>query len=219
MVQNKSNADLQALNSALQSKSYVSGYTPTKADVDNFQQIASQPGADLPHLLRWYKHIASFTAPERQKWTGTDGGASSSGGAQASASAAADDDEEIDLFADSDEEEDEEKERIKSERLKAYADKKSKKPALVAKSNIILDVKPWDDETDMAALEKNVRGISQDGLIWGPSKILPVAYGIQKLQISCVVEDDKVGTDFLEEQITGFEDFVQSVDVVAFNKI
>uniref|UniRef100_A0A3P8WU09 Translation elongation factor EF1B beta/delta subunit guanine nucleotide exchange domain-containing protein n=1 Tax=Cynoglossus semilaevis TaxID=244447 RepID=A0A3P8WU09_CYNSE len=40
-----------------------------------------------------------------------------------------------------------------------------------------------------------------------------------KLQITCVVEDDKVGTDLLEEEITKFEDFVQSVDVAAFNKI
>ena len=37
--------------------------------------------------------------------------------------------------------------------------------------------------------------------------------------ISCVVEDDKIGTDFLEESITAFEDYVQSVDVAAFNKI
>ena len=48
---------------------------------------------------------------------------------------------------------------------------------------------------------------------------MPVAYGIKKLQISCVVEDDKIGTDWLEEQLTGFEDYVQSVDIVAFNKI
>lgn len=36
-----------------------------------------------------------------------------------------------------------------------------------------------------------------------------MAYGVKKLQISCVVEDDKVGTDFLEEKITEFEDFVR----------
>jgi translation elongation factor EF-1beta len=49
--------------------------------------------------------------------------------------------------------------------------------------------------------------------------LVPVAFGIMKLQISCVIEDEKVGTDFLEESITAFEDHVQSVDVVAFNKI
>ena len=41
--------------------------------------------------------------------------------------------------------------------LQAYAEKKSKKPAVIAKSSILLDVKPWDDETDMGALEKCVR--------------------------------------------------------------
>lgn len=40
------------------------------------------------------------------------------------------------------------------------------------------------------------------------AKLVPVGYGIKKLQISCVVEDDKVGTDFLEEKITAFEDHV-----------
>ena len=77
------------------------------------------------------------------------------------------------------------------------------------------------------------------------AKLAPLAYGIFKLQISCVIEDEKIGTDFLEESITAFEDLVgdnwmaidlclffgdkllnilsflqvQSVDIVAFNKI
>ena len=54
---------------------------------------------------------------------------------------------------------------------------------------------------------------------WCVAKLVPVGYGIKKLQISCVVEDDKIGTDFLEEEITKNEDLVQSVDVAAFNKI
>ncbi|XP_030608219.1 eukaryotic translation elongation factor 1 delta a (guanine nucleotide exchange protein) isoform X2 [Archocentrus centrarchus] len=128
----------------------------------------------------------------------------------------AEDDDDIDLFGS---DEDEEAERIKQERLEAYAAKKAKKPALIAKSSILLDVKPWDDETDMAKLEECVRSVQMDGLLWGASKLVPVGYGIKKLQINCVVEDDKVGTDILEEEITKFEDYVQSVDVAAFNKI
>ena len=88
------------------------------------------------------------------------------------------------------------------------AAKEAKKGVLIAKSNILLDVKPWDDETDMAALEAEVRKIETDGLLWGASKLVAVGYGIKKLQICCVVEDDKVGTDFLEEEITAIEDFV-----------
>lgn len=81
-------------------------------------------------------------------------------------------------------------------------------PALIAKSNIILDVKPWDDETDMAKMEEEVRKISTDGLLWGAAKLVPLAYGIRKLQISCVVEDDKVSVDWLQEQIEALEDYV-----------
>jgi len=128
-----------------------------------------------------------------------------------------DDDDDVDLFGS--DEDDEEAERLKQERVDAYAAKKAKKPVLIAKSSILLDVKPWDDETDMAKLEECVRSVQMDGLLWGASKLVPVGYGIKKLQINCVVEDDKVGTDILEEEITKFEDYVQSVDVAAFNKI
>ncbi len=70
-------------------------------------------------------------------------------------------------------------------------------------------MKPWDDETDVKEIEKHVREIVADGLLWGASKFVPVAYGIKKLQISCVVEDDKIGTDFLEESITAFDELVR----------
>uniref|UniRef100_A0A158Q7M3 DUF2431 domain-containing protein n=1 Tax=Elaeophora elaphi TaxID=1147741 RepID=A0A158Q7M3_9BILA len=128
--------------------------------------------------------------------------------------------DDFDLFGSSDEEEDTEKERIKQERLKAYAEKKAKKPECIAKSSIILDVKPWDDTTDMQEMEKLVRKIEKDGLVWGGAKLIPLAYGIKVLQIICVVEDAKVSVDDLMDQITeGAPDHVQSVDIVAFNKI
>lgn len=97
-------------------------------------------------MARWYKHIASFQPSESVSWPGqgASGGAPS---AAAAGGAAADDD--FDLFGE-DSEEDEEKKRVTEERLKAYAEKKSKKgPGPVAKSSVMLDVKPWDDETDV----------------------------------------------------------------------
>jgi hypothetical protein len=61
----------------------------------------------------------------------------------------------------------------------------------------------------MQELERNVRSIEIDGLLWGACKLnyyfkdlnkknsfsarlVPLAYTIKKLQITCVVEDDKV---------------------------
>ena len=43
--------------------------------------------------------------------------------------------------------------------MKAYQEKKANKPKVAAKSVVTLEVKPWDDETDMKALEESVRSI------------------------------------------------------------
>ena len=76
-------------------------------------------------------------------------------------------------------------------------------------------MKPWDDETDMAKLEESVRSIEQEGLVWGASKLVPIGYGIRKLQITLVVEDELVSLDELQERVAEFEDYVQSSDVAA----
>ena len=85
---------------------------------------------------------------------------------------------------------------FKAKRIADYnarkAAKEEKKGKVIAKSNIIFDVKPWDDETDLKALEDSVRSITMNGLLWGTGKLVAVGYGIKKLQITCVIEDDKV---------------------------
>merc|ERR1712189_145344 len=103
--------------------------------------------------------------------------------------------EEVDLFGSDDEEEDEEKARITAERLKAYHEKKSKKPKVIAKTSVLFDVKPWSDETDLDAMKEACLGISMEGLVWGATKQVPLAFGIKKLQIMCTVEDEKVSIE------------------------
>ncbi|KAG8042560.1 hypothetical protein G9C98_005194 [Cotesia typhae] len=210
---------LKNLDTFLAERSYVEGWQASQADVAVLEALGQAPTASNPHVLRWYKHIKSHELvklPGAKKIPNRLGVASS--GAAPAAAKPADDDDDIDLFG-SDDEEDAEAERIKAERVKAYAEKKSKKPALIAKSSIVLDVKPWDDETNMQEIEEKVRAIVMDGLVWGASKLVPVCHGINKLQIMCVVEDDKVSVDLLTEMIQEFEDHVQSVDIAAFNKI
>lgn len=129
-----------------------------------------------------------------------------------------DDDDELSLFS-SDEEDEEDRLKRHDERLRAYAVKQLKKKGIVAKSSVVFDVKPWDDETDLDEMEKKVRSIQMDGLTWGASKRVPLAFGIYKLQIVCVVEDEKVSIDDLTETIQEFDDCVQSVDIAAFNKL
>lgn len=71
----------------------------------------------------------------------------------------------------------------------------------------------------MVALEAAVRGIEKDGLVWGTSKLVPIGFGINKLQISLVVEDDKISLDELQEEISEFEDYVQSSDIASMQKL
>merc|ERR1711971_1490191 len=131
-----------------------------------------------------------------------------------------DDDDDVDLFgSESEEEESEEAAKVREERLAAYAAKKSKKPALIAKTSVLLDCKPWDDETDMDVMLKEIKKIEMDGLVWGANKLVPVGYGISKLQVMIVVEDLKVSIEELQEKICEIEDYVQSCDVAAMNKI
>jgi len=227
----KTPSGLKVLNDFLLDRSYIEGYVPSQADVAVFDAVSSAPPSDMVHALRWYNHMLSY---QKEKTSlpgvkrplgeyGPAGVADSTGPSvkvsSTPTSASKEDEEDFDLFGSEDEEESAESAKLNEERIAAYNAKKAKKPALIAKSSILLDVKPWDDETDMAKLEECVRSIEMDGLLWGQSKLVPVGYGIRKLQIGCVVEDDKVGTDMLEEQITAFEDFVQSMDVAAFNKI
>jgi elongation factor 1-beta len=214
-----SDSGLSALNEYLKDKSYIEGYEPSQADVSVFEALTAAPSKKYVHVLRWFNHISAQknrTELSGEKKAHTAYGAVIAGVA---AAAAAKEEDDIDLFGSEDEEEDAELEKLKAQRIAEYNAKKATKPVAIAKSSVVLDIKPWDDTTDLKEMEALVRQITMDGLLWGASKIVPIGYGINKLQISLVVEDLKVSMDELEEQICALEDHVQSVDTVSFNKI
>lgn len=154
-----------------------------------FKSLPAAPEkAKYPHAARWYKHIATYESefsslPGDAHKTAADYvptlKAAAATTEKEAESKEEEDDDEVDLFG-SDDEDDEEAERVKQERLKAYAEKKSQKPKTIAKSIVTLDVKPWDDETDMKKLEESVRSIEQDGLVWGSSTLIPVGMSFPK---------------------------------------
>jgi len=223
-----SDAGLTLLDNWVKTRSYIVGYSPSQADVKVFQALKSEPAVEkFPHAYRWYKHIASFEAEfsslpgdPTKEYTAYGPEAGELAINPAKAPEKEEDDDDVDLFgSDDDEEEDPEAVRVREERLAEYARKKAGKVKPAAKSIVTLDVKPWDDETDMKELENAVRSIEQDGLVWGASKLVPLAFGVKKLQINLVVEDDKVSLDELQEKIQDFEDYVQSSDIAAMQKL
>lgn len=97
--------------------------------------------------------------------------------------------------------------------------KKKEKP--VAKSIVVFDVKIYEEGFDLDGLwEKIKKEVVIDGLVWNPNpKKIPVVGNIFKLQIGCVVEDEKVSTDDIFDKILAWEDDVQSIDIVSFQKL
>merc|ERR1711890_199014 len=149
----KTAAGVKALDAFLADNSYIEGYVPSQADTAVFEALKGAPGSDTPHAQRWYNHIKSFAAGMKQfAKASKDASAYVAAGGSAPAPAEAD------------EEDSEEKQKIVAERLKAYAERKAKKPGPIAKTNVLLDVKPWDDETNMDDMLKSIQTIEKDGL-------------------------------------------------------
>jgi elongation factor 1-beta len=128
----KARAGQQALNSYLETRSYIEGFEPSQADNVIFEALGTAPPGDLFHALRFFNHISSFSEAERKAFPGarkalaeygSGGGAAPAAKPQAAKKA---DDDDIDLFGDDDEEEDAEAARIREERVKMYAAKKEK---------------------------------------------------------------------------------------------
>ena len=105
-------------------------------------------------------------------------------------------------------------------RMKAKAEKAKKEDQ---RKPFVFDVKPFDTETDLEALAKTLKATTLDGIVcWGEEhKFLPVAFGIKKLRISMIVEDDKLCQDDLEDHINadGRDDAIQSIDLYTMSKV
>lgn len=127
-----------------------------------------------------------------------------------------------DLFGDDDEEPKEAKPKKEAKKpAPAPAPAKPKKAPAIAKSIVVFDVKVYEEDYDLDALwEKIKKEVVLDGLVWSPDvKKIPVVGRVFKLQIGCVIEDLKVNTDDIFDKITAWEDDVQSIDVVSFQKL
>ncbi|KAK5830401.1 elongation factor 1-beta 2-like [Gossypium arboreum] len=206
---------LKALNDFLSGKSYISGNKLTKDDIKVYAAVLKNPGDSFPNVSQWYNSVSSQLAasfPGKAVGVGFGGKAAP---AESAKTEAADDDDDLDLFGD----ETEEDKKAAEEREAA---KKSAKKKESGKSSVLMDVKPWDDETDMKKLEEAVRSVEMPGLLWGASKLVAVGYGIKKLQIMLTIVDDLVSVDTLIEEYLTTEprnEYIQSCDIVAFNKI
>lgn len=144
-------------------------WNPSQNDVVVYEKtaaLAHAPDAKkFPHVARWFKHIQSWSVDERKAYVsslallarsdrslsswhaGVASAATPGAPAAAAAEPAKKKDDDFDLFG---EEDDAEHEKILEQRRKEHEEKKKASgKVVIAKSSVILEVKPWDDTTGM----------------------------------------------------------------------
>ncbi|KAM1236228.1 hypothetical protein ACFX2J_037206 [Malus domestica] len=148
-------AGLKKLDDYLLDRSYITGSQASKDDLTVHAALSKPPS---PEFVNTGDAASTYTPPVAE-------------------TKAADD---VDLFGeefvDVDLEETKGEKKVAEERVaafvKAYTEKKE-----YGKSSVLLDVKPWDDETDMKLREEAVRSVDMEGMHWGTSKLVDVGYG------------------------------------------
>jgi len=208
---------------------FVGGDHPSNDDnclINKFFHSNQEPCAKTyPYLHSWYNLLAIYPPGVRDQWVahqehhkGAEKGGEKKGKPVETKKEEPKADDEMDLFGDDSGPSMEELKKKKEEETGA----KKKKEAPIAKSIVIYDVKIWEPEGyDYDGLAKRILALQIDGLIWKTEyKLSDLAFGVKKVVIGCVVEDDKCGVDDVAEKIAEtFPDDVQSVDIATFNKI
>lgn len=70
---------------------------------------------------------------------------------------------------------------------------------------IIFEIKPLDEDTNLTELAQKITQLQIDGLAWIKNwQLLPIAYGLKKLQIACYIVDSKVSVDDITYKIESF---------------
>jgi len=225
-------SDLDKLETHFRDNLFVGGNFPNAEDALLFEQYFSsnsEPSqASHPNLWSWFSLTSIYTAPVKESWKQvaakkeepkkTEAKKPEPKKAEPKKEEPAKDDD-MDLFGDDDEGDAAALEAMKKKKAEEK-NKDKKKNEVIQKSLILLEVKVWDPEQDYDALAKKILQIERDGLFWKTEyQLKDVAFGVKKIVIGLVVEDEKVSVDDIIEEIQSWEDEVQSVDILAFNKI
>ncbi len=110
--------------------------------------------------------------------------------------------------------------KLKEEKDARDGKVKVDKPKPVERSLVVLEVKPWEADTDLEMVWKEICKHEKEGLTWGVSfKLEPIAYGIMKLVMTATIVDALLLMDDITDAIEAIDQYVQSVQVASMNKI
>merc|ERR1712032_399518 len=152
---------LKQLDAYLASRVYVFGFEPTTQDTTLFGLIGAAPKSGFANVTRYYNHIQTFNAGAQAKFITIEGlTVSDTPVVAAKAEAKADD------GSDSDDDSEDIGAAIarKAAEAKSAEKKKQKRRRPPERSEIILDVKPFDDQTDLEALAAKIKATKLESL-------------------------------------------------------
>lgn len=241
----KDENSLMDLNKHLSSNLFIGGHQPNNQDAFTFEAFQGKAPniTKYPAICGWF-YLVHYFAPLRESWK-TLSEEKNEKILKPKKEEKKDEKKENkkdskkenvptqnnDLDLGIDVEEDPEAVKARQARMQAALEKKKqkdkekeskgiKKEQVIAKSLILLDIKVFEADQDLKKLYEKIKEINMEGLEWKQDYKTPViAFGIKKLVMGLVVEDEKVSVEDVIEKIEALEDEVQSVDIACFNKI
>lgn len=226
---------MQGFEKKLESQLFLSGQAPGP---DDAAVLADFKGAKIvpdqekyPNVWAWYGLMVLFEDKVVEQWKKEEKGGK--GGKKGGKPEKKKDekkqekkeekkeeaDDDFDPFAETTEDDKKELEEMKKKAKKEDKKKKEKKGEA---SLILIEIKGYDPEQDFDALAKKLQEeVKADGLEWKKEyQLKEIAFGMKKIIMGCIVEDAICSIDDIIEKITSeYEDEVQSIDILSFNKL
>lgn len=177
-------------NAHLGNASYVGEHQPSAEDVEVYKAVKPLGGipSRCPHVLRWFNHLTAI-GMDPSAWP-----------AELRVAMAPPEDE---VDADAQVRDPEEFARSR---------------APTTGSAVVLDVKPWEEDTDMKELEAAVRAISLETLEWKASELVPIVGKLCALRILCHFTDDMFAVEEDLKMAIESVETVSSVEIFAWNR-
>lgn len=195
---------LKEINFSLNDKLFINGDQPSSDDAEIFEKIRHNfilDKGDYPNIFAWLQFMTLFENKVIESWKINKKGKNKNKNEEEN------EEDEFNLLLN----------KIYEEKQKKSNNKNNENE--IHYSFVLLEIKVWDSEQDLDALAKKIQNIEKEGLVWKKEyKLKEIIFGIQKILMGLIVNDDIISIDEIIDEIQSWEDEVQSIEM-AFNKL
>ena len=195
---------LKEINFSLNDKLFINGDQPSSEDAEIFEKIRHNfilDKGDYPNIFAWLQFMTLFENKVIESWKINKKGKNKNKNEEEN------EEDEFNLLLN----------KIYEEKQKKSNNKNNENE--IHYSFVLLEIKVWDSEQDLDALAKKIQNIEKEGLVWKKEyKLKEIIFGIQKILMGLIVNDDIISIDEIIDEIQSWEDEVQSIEM-AFNKL